>query len=219
MAPVTAVPVMARRLYSTEQEDPKAKANAFIEAIPGSNYLSKTGIVATGTAAGIYAIANELFVLNEEALMLGTVVFILTCVGKFGGPAYSEFAKGYIDNVKKILNDARQAHAQSVKDRINDVSQFKDVVSTTEQLFAVSKETAKLESEAFELKQKVTTAHEIKAVLDSWVRYEASVRQREQGELAKSVIAAIEKEVQNSKFQKDYLAQSVADVEKLFAKA
>jgi F-type H+-transporting ATPase subunit b len=50
-------------------------------------------------------------------------------------------------------------------------------------------------------------------VLDSWVRYEGQVKQRQQRELADSIIARIEKELQNPKVLKQILDQAVQDVE------
>jgi len=54
-------------------------------------------------------------------------------------------------------------------------------------------------------------------VLDSWVRYEGQVKQRQQKELADSVIAKISKELENPKVLQQILQQSVADVEKIVA--
>ena len=77
-------------------------------------------------------------------------------------------------------------------------------------------ETAKLEAQAYELEQKTAIAHEAKNVLDSWVRYEGQVKQRQQRELAESIIAKIEKELENPKTLKLILDQSVADVESMY---
>jgi F-type H+-transporting ATPase subunit b len=75
-------------------------------------------------------------------------------------------------------------------------------------------ETAKVEAEAFELEQKTAIAAEAKAVLDSWVRYEGQVKQRQQKELAQSIIAKVQKELQSPKALQQILQQSVADVER-----
>ena len=56
-------------------------------------------------------------------------------------------------------------------------------------------------------------AHEAKSVLDSWVRYEGQVKQRQQRELAESIISKIEKELENPKTLQTILQQSVTDVE------
>ena len=74
-------------------------------------------------------------------------------------------------------------------------------------------ETAKLEAQAFELEQKTAWAAEAKQVLDSWVRYEGQVKQRQQRELAQSIIGKITKELENPKTLQQILQQSVADVE------
>jgi F-type H+-transporting ATPase subunit b len=63
------------------------------------------------------------------------------------------------------------------------------------------------------LEQKTSIAAEAKTVLDSWVRYEQSVKQRQQRELAESVIAKIEKDLENPKVLKQILDQSVTDIE------
>jgi F-type H+-transporting ATPase subunit b len=109
-------------------------------------------------------------------------------------------------------------HVSAVKDRIDQVSNLKDVVPTTKALFEISKETAALEAESFELKQKVNVATESKSVLDSWNRYEAQVRQLEQEQLSSSVISKVQAALADSKLQDKVLAQAVSDVEKLFAK-
>lgn len=208
-----------RYRYSTEQPDPKAKAQSIIEALPGNNAVSKTGILATGGAAAVYAISNGLYVVNAESLMLGAFAGVFFIMSKTAAPAYGAWAKGHVETFKNVLNKARQGHVQAVQERIDNVNQLKEVVDTTKTLFAVSKETAQLEAQSFEQKQKVDFANEAKAVLDSWVRYESQQRQREQEELAASVISKINKEISTPKFKQQVLEQAVADVEKVFSKA
>jgi F-type H+-transporting ATPase subunit b len=76
-------------------------------------------------------------------------------------------------------------------------------------------ETARLEAQAYELEQKTAIALEAKTVLDSWVRYEGQVKQRQQRELAESIISKIEKELENPRTLKQILDQSVLDVESM----
>ncbi|KAA8915171.1 hypothetical protein TRICI_002666 [Trichomonascus ciferrii] len=211
--------VSAMRAYSTQQpEDPKAKAHSIIESLPGNTALSKTGILATGTAASVYAISNGMYVVNAESLMLGAFAAVVYIMSKTVGPAYGSWAKGHVDTFRNVLNKAREGHVQAVKDRIENVNQVKDIVGVTQSLFALSKETAQLEAKGFELQQKVDFANEAKAVLDSWVRYEGQMRQREQQELASSVISKIEKEIANPKFKQQVLEQALNDVEQLLSK-
>ena len=129
------------------------------------------------------------------------------------GP-YKEWAEGHVNRIKNILNGARAEHTQAVKDRINNVSELKDVVSLTKGLFAVSKETAQLESEVFVQRQKVALASEVKAVLDSWVRFEQQEKEAEQAQLVKTVIENVMKTLNDEKTQKDTLAWAVAEVER-----
>lgn len=158
-------------------------------------------------------------VIHDETILLVTFAAFSALAAKFVAPLYTEWADGEIKKVNDLLNESRTKHVTAVKDRIESVSQLKDVVSTTQQLFAVSRETAELEAKAFELKQQIAVAQEARATLDSWVRFEQQQREIEQQQLIKSVLEKVNKEIENPKFQDRVLAESVAEVEKLFAKA
>ncbi|KAI7280719.1 ATP synthase subunit 4, partial [Hortaea werneckii] len=131
------------------------------------------------------------------------------------GPAYREWALGQADKFKNILNSARKDHTDAVKSRMSSVQDLSGVIDVTKNLFAVSKETAQLEAQAYELEQKTALAHEAKSVLDSWVRYEGQVKARQQRELAETVIGKIDKELENPKVLDQILKQSIADVERI----
>ena len=108
---------------------------------------------------------------------------------------------------------------------------MKDVVSLTQGLFALSKvkpsivylsrpssipfqDTAKLESEAFVQQQKVALASEVKAVLDSWVRYEQQVKESEQADLTKSVIDKVLATIKDERTQREILVGAITEVER-----
>lgn len=157
--------------------------------------------------------SNEYYVVNEETVVAFCLISVWTALIKYGGPLYKSWAEAQNDKIRGILNAARADHSQAVKTRITDVQQMAGVVDITKSLFAVSKETATLEAQAFELEQKTAIAAEAKAVLDSWVRYEGQVKQRQQRELAESVIAKVKKELESPKSLQQILQQAVADVE------
>ena len=180
--------------------------------------MSKTGVLATSAAAAIYGISNELLVIHDETILVLTFTAFTALVAKFVAPLYTEWADGEIKKVNDLLNESRNKHVSAVQGRIDSVSQLKNVVETTKQLFAISKETAKLEADTFALKQKIAVANQAKSTLDSWVRFEQQQRQLEQEQLIKSVLAKVNKELENPKFQEKVLAESVAEIEKLFAK-
>lgn len=75
-------------------------------------------------------------------------------------------------------------------------------------------ETATLEAETFTQQQKVAITSELKAVLDSWVRYEQSVRESEQADLTKTVIDKVLASVKDEKTQRDILLGALAEVER-----
>ncbi|EXJ77261.1 ATP synthase subunit 4, mitochondrial [Capronia epimyces CBS 606.96] len=214
--PALTTPLTSVRYASNvPAEDPKKKAQSIIDALPGNSLASKTAILSAGAGASVWAISNELYVLNEESVVAFCLLSVFYSIFKYGGPMYKEWADGQVQKIKDILNEARSNHANAVKERIEDVKPLSNVVEITKQLFEVSKETAKLESQAFELEQKTALAAEAKTVLDSWVRYEGQVKQRQQKELSDSIIAKVTKELENPKVLQQILQQSVADVEKL----
>ncbi|KAF2682563.1 ATP synthase subunit 4 mitochondrial precursor [Lentithecium fluviatile CBS 122367] len=214
---ITAQVQPARYNSNVPQEDPKKKAQSLLDAIPvpGNSPITKAAILSAGAGLSVAAISNELYVVNEESIVALSLLTIFWAVARYAGPAWSSYAQQQIDKISGILNSARADHTSAVKERIQSVQELGGVIDITKTLFEVSKETAKLEAQAFELEQKTAIAHEAKAVLDSWVRYEGQVKQRQQRELAETVIAKIEKELENPKVLKQILDQSVADVERI----
>jgi F-type H+-transporting ATPase subunit b len=198
------------------QPPPAERANDLMEKLPSKpSLITKTGTALLGTGVLATAISQELYVLNEESVLLAGTFILLTYIGSIIRKPYSEWAEGHIQRISGILNQSRTEHTQAVKDRITSVEQMKDVVDVTKGLFALSKETATLEAETFTQQQKVALTSELKAVLDSWVRFEQSVRESEQADLTKSVIDKVLASVQDEKTQKDILLGAVAEVEQL----
>ncbi|KAF2836574.1 ATP synthase subunit 4 mitochondrial precursor [Patellaria atrata CBS 101060] len=217
--PISTQVTSARYASNVPVEDPKQKAQSLFDSLPGNNPVAKAAILSAGAGLSAFAISNELYVVNEESIVALSLLTIFWAVGKYGGPMYSEWAKGQNEKVKNILNQARENHTASVKERIDNVKNLEGVTDITKALFEVSKETAELEAKAYELEQRTALAAEAKSVLDSWVRYEGQVKARQQKELAESVISKIEKELENPKTLKQILDQSVADIERIVSKA
>jgi len=183
--------------------------------LPGNSLAAKTAYLSAGAGISAYAIGSELYVVNEESIVAFSLLTVFYAVFKYGGPAYNSWADSQREKMSAILNQARENHTDSVRDRIASVKELGGVVEITKNLFEVSKETAKLEAEAYELEQKTALAAEAKTVLDSWVRYEGQVKARQQRELSEAVIGKIEKELENPKVLKQILDQAVQDVERI----
>ncbi|KAF8677617.1 atp synthase [Rhizoctonia solani] len=215
----TAIPrlaVVPSRQYSdASRPPPEQRANAIIESLPGNSLISKTGTVVLGTGVAAAAISQELYVVNEETIVLVGTAIMFTLLARILQDPYKEWTEGHINRIRNILNSTRKEHTQAVTARIDAVQQMKDVVDVTKGLFALSKETAKLEHEAFTQRQKVAVATEVKAVLDSWVRYEQQEKESEQADLAKAVIERVTKSLTDAKNQQDILNSAIAEVEQL----
>ncbi|KAK0278120.1 atp4 subunit B of the stator stalk of mitochondrial F1F0 ATP synthase [Friedmanniomyces endolithicus] len=202
---------------SVPSKDPKDTAQSILNALPGNSLVSKTAILSAGAGLSIAAISNEIYVVNEESIVALSLLTIYWAVYNYAGPMYKEWADATADKYAGILNAARKDHTDAVKKRIENVKDLSGVIDITKDLFAVSKETANLEAQAYELEQRTAVVTEARTVLDSWVRYEGQVKTRQQRELAESIIAKIGKELENPRVLDQILKQSVADVERIVA--
>ncbi|PWN51768.1 putative H+-transporting two-sector ATPase chain b precursor, mitochondrial [Violaceomyces palustris] len=202
------------RFYS-DKPSPEAKASSILDALPGNSLISKTGWVTLGTGLSAVAISKEIYVANEETVILaGSLIFAVLVGRAITGP-YKEWADSQIEKISGILNSARANHTEAVQSRIEAVEQQKDVVDITKALYQIAKETAQSEKEVFELKQRTAIAADVKSVLDSWVRYEANQREEEQRELAKAVIDKVTASLKDEKLQKQILDNAVSEIEQL----
>ncbi|KAG9001134.1 atp4 subunit B of the stator stalk of mitochondrial F1F0 ATP synthase [Tulasnella sp. 427] len=199
----------------TPSQPPAERASAIIDAVPGNSLVSKTGAIVLGTGLTAAAISSEIYVVNEETVVLAGFLIIATFIARSMRGPYKEWAEGHINKIRDVLNAARAEHTQAVSSRIDAVGQMKDVVDVTKGLFALSKETAQLEADSFILKQQNAVNSEVKAVLDSWVRYEQQAKEDEQAQLTKAIIDKVMKGLTDEKNQKDILLAAVAEVEQL----
>jgi F-type H+-transporting ATPase subunit b len=177
--------------------------------------ISKTGFITIATAALATAVSKELYIFNDESVILICSAILVYLITSLGGAPYSAFVASVQQQHSHVLNSARAEHKQAVQERIDSVGQMRNVVDITKDLFEVSKDTAKVEAEVFELQQKVDFAAEAKSVLDSWVRYEANQRQREQKQMADTITAKIRDELRNPRLQQQLLTQAINDVESM----
>jgi len=214
--------VVAPRIAATQttrglatQPSPDEKASSIINAVPSTSLFTKTGGVILGTGLTAAAISSELYVANEETVLaVGFFVIIFATARSIAAP-YSSWANGHIERIKGILSSARQEHTKAVTERIDSVGQMKDVVPLTQSLYSVAKEINEVEHQNFALSQEAAVKQELKAVLDSWVRYEQQQRESEQADLVKSVQAAVDAELAKPAFRKQLLEEALSHVESM----
>ncbi|KAI8885519.1 hypothetical protein K501DRAFT_245707 [Backusella circina FSU 941] len=152
----------AIRGFSTKTEEDKVeeKKSSVLDSLPGDSIVAKTAYVATGTGLASYLISQEIYVMNEESLVLLCSTALLGLLLKYLREPFNNMANEHIERIKSILVQARADHKGAVQERIEEVGQMKDLVDVTKSLFELSRETAQLEAEAFALKQQVAVAHE-----------------------------------------------------------
>jgi len=68
---------------ATEPPAPKERASEIIEKLPSSpNLITKTGTALLGTGLAAAAISQELYVVNEETVLLVGSAILFTYIGK-----------------------------------------------------------------------------------------------------------------------------------------
>lgn len=201
---------------SSNPPPPAERAAEIVDKLPSHpNLITKTGTAILGSGLLATAISQELYVFNEETVIAVGYILLFTYIAKTIRLPYKEWAENHIARIKGVLDGARAEHTQAVQDRIDAVGQMKDAVALTQGLFALSKETAQLESDAFVQRQRVALAAEVKTVLDSWVRFEQQEKENEQTRLVKSVVDSVLNNISEEKTQKEVLAWAVSEVELL----
>ncbi|KAJ3209973.1 atp4 subunit B of the stator stalk of mitochondrial F1F0 ATP synthase [Dinochytrium kinnereticum] len=213
--PIASAKISERNYASESKKDPAEAATSLINMFPGATPSQKAGSVLLTSSIAAYLLSKEVYIVDHEFFEMGCLFgayYIWYSGGKDGAIEYFSERQS---TMKKVLEQAREEHKAVVQERINHISKLSDVVDVTKALYESSKEIAKLEAEAYELKQKVTFTSEVKSVLDSWVRHEASVRENEQKLMAEAIIAKIRKDLTDPKLQTAILQQTLADVEKI----
>lgn len=79
---------------------PKEKAASIIDALPGNSLVSKTGFVTLSTGLATFLISKEIYVLNEETLVLIATTGLLGVLLKYLREPYTNMANDHI-NVRK----------------------------------------------------------------------------------------------------------------------
>lgn len=64
-------------------EEPAKKAQSIIDALPGSSLISKTAILSTGAGVSIWAIANEIYVVNEETIVAFATLSVIAGIFRY----------------------------------------------------------------------------------------------------------------------------------------
>ena len=138
--PALTTPNVNRRYESNlSQQDPKKTAQSILHSLPGDSLVAKTAILSAGTGLSIAAISNELYVFNEESVVMFSLLTVFWAVAHYGGPLYKEWAGTHINKITNIMVQARKDHSVKVQERIEKVQNLSNVIDITKNLFAVSK--------------------------------------------------------------------------------
>ena len=67
---------------SSGRQPPAERASNIINSVPSSNLITKTGTILLGTGLTAAAISQELYVVNEETVVLVGTAILFTYIAK-----------------------------------------------------------------------------------------------------------------------------------------
>lgn len=88
---------LAAASTSSSAQDPKSRAASIIDALPGSGPIQKTSYITLGTGLTAAAISSELFVINEEVIVLGSFAILATVIASAVRTPYADWADSQIE--------------------------------------------------------------------------------------------------------------------------
>ncbi|KAI8819397.1 uncharacterized protein EV422DRAFT_111027 [Fimicolochytrium jonesii] len=198
-----------------QRPEPKVAAESLIKLFPGEGLAAKSGSVLVTASIAAFLISKEVYLVDAEVFEMACIFgayYIWYSNGKDGAIEYFNDKK---NTIKRVLEQARQDHKAVVQERIQHVGKMSDIVDVTNGLYEMSKDIARLEAEAYELKQRVNFTQQTKSVLDAWVRHEASVRESLQKDLATSVIEKVKAALADKSTQDSILQDSLQQIQKI----
>lgn len=76
---------------------PEAKAASILDALPGNSLISKTTWVTLGAGLTAFTVSNELYVANDETVILAAFLIFATFVGRATAKPYTDWANATIE--------------------------------------------------------------------------------------------------------------------------
>ena len=84
--------------------EPKQKAASIIDSLPGNSFVSKTGFVTLSAGLATFLISKEIYVFNEETLVLVASGGLLAVLLKYLREPYNNMANDHINVNKEIIS-------------------------------------------------------------------------------------------------------------------
>ena len=193
------------------------KADQILSAFPSNNIIRNTTSLTLLASASAFAISKELYVINDESVLLASFAICIGALYKQLKPTFDQTADNYANNMKKILTDARGQHAKMVQEQIDDSGKLSDITTETKKLFQLSKELINLEKEEYELKQRIELTNTVKQKLDAWNRFEQSQKETEKNRMLQLVMNRVTSELNKKDVQQQLFTQALRDLDNVKA--
>merc|ERR1712038_46062 len=194
--------------YVQEDEAPKSLLDTYKE-IAGTSAPMTFGMLLP-----IYLLSKEIWIFHDETFFIMNLAFFLTVGIKKLGPMYVEWAEGEraatLAEYEKERNDKRDA----IANELQQLDSNAELLSTTDELFAVFKDTRAMEAETKYRKNLLEVETEVKKRLDYQVELQNLKRKVEQQHMAQWLENAVVSSITPEQAQQTLL-KCIDDIDSL----
>ncbi|KCV67200.1 hypothetical protein H696_06380, partial [Fonticula alba] len=129
----------------------KAMASKFIDSLPQTSFITKSGLLAGGVGALLYAIGNEYYVVSPETPVIMTFCISLAVVHKLGFPVVAKALDDHAAEVKRALETGRETKRAEMLAEIEKLRGDADLVEATKALFEYQRQLVQMKAQVGEL--------------------------------------------------------------------
>lgn len=153
--------------------------------------------IGTGLMAGL--IANDIYIFNEESLILMSFLLFSRFLYLKAGPPLREYLEAYAEGIRSKFVSSAVQEKEFLKSEIADLEGFRDYVDVAKSFCELKRETILLEAELHEVKQKYELMNSIKMSLNEHVRAANEKRENDRRLAVSNLIQSVMEELKDPK--------------------
>jgi F-type H+-transporting ATPase subunit b len=203
---------------SQTQPQTQSKLRALINLIPGESAIGKLGYTAVGGGLATFLISQELYIPNDETLVL--VAFALATRAlytRLSGPL-SAYLDTSIGEIRAKWLASSISEKDSLAERLADMQLFRDAPAVAAAHFATCQENLTMQAELDSLLATQKFIQAVQFKLDDAVRKEREKAAQERRARVEALVVGVQEALKDPKVQDAILKKCLVDLERMEAK-
>ena len=200
---------------SLTEQQAQEKANMLIQMLPGKGLFQKTSFATIGGSLVAIAIANNIYIPNEETpLFVAFILFIRFLQVKLG-PMISDYAEKGIIEMRAFWVEKFFGQKRELQEQLTYIGNFQNQQQVVDEYTRIKKENISLEAELKDLLEVNKYLHSIRLKLEDRVRKIQEQREQERQQLVASLLERVMSDLKDPKFQDSIMKQCLVDLDKI----